>query len=187
MKIAMPPRALAFVCALAALAASGCAKAQATAAPTMPALAPPDSPTRIVAEYEPDPPLPAEPVAAGTVTPPSRPTRPPRRDAPRPDPLPDESQGPPPAAVAPTPPQALALQTPAAASKADLSIRELLARASRDLSRLDYRTLDADRRMQFDTARGFMEQADDALKARNLPFAGKLADKAATMAAALVR
>jgi hypothetical protein len=32
-----------------------------------------------------------------------------------------------------------------------------------------------------------MQQADDALKARNVMFAGKLADKAAAMAAVLVR
>ena len=37
------------------------------------------------------------------------------------------------------------------------------------------------------TARRFMQQADDALKVRNVMFAGKLADKAATMAAVLVR
>jgi hypothetical protein len=32
-----------------------------------------------------------------------------------------------------------------------------------------------------------MQQADDALKARNVMFAGKLADKAATMASVLLR
>jgi hypothetical protein len=32
-----------------------------------------------------------------------------------------------------------------------------------------------------------MQQAEDALKAASLAFAGKLADKAATMAAVLVR
>jgi hypothetical protein len=32
-----------------------------------------------------------------------------------------------------------------------------------------------------------MAQADEALKANNLAFAGKLADKAATMASILVR
>ena len=32
-----------------------------------------------------------------------------------------------------------------------------------------------------------MEQAEEALKGGNLAFAGKLADKAATMAAVLVR
>ena len=50
-----------------------------------------------------------------------------------------------------------------------------------------YQTLDADGRVQDDTARRFMQQADEALKARNVVFAGKLADKAATMAAVLVR
>ncbi|MEY4095987.1 MAG: hypothetical protein RLZZ53_3186, partial [Acidobacteriota bacterium] len=32
-----------------------------------------------------------------------------------------------------------------------------------------------------------IQQAEDALKTRNVVFAGKLADKAATMAAVLVR
>jgi hypothetical protein len=84
------------------------------------------------------------------------------------------------------PPPALALQMPAASAKADLAVRALIATASRDLQRVDYRQLDADRRAQYDTAKGFMQQAEDALRSRNVMFAGKLADKAATMAAALV-
>ena len=56
-----------------------------------------------------------------------------------------------------------------------------------DLQRVNYAALDADGRAQFDIARRFMQQADDALKGGNLPFAGKLADKAATMASVLVR
>jgi hypothetical protein len=63
----------------------------------------------------------------------------------------------------------------------------LLARASRDLQRVNYAALGADGRTQFDTARRFMQQAEDALKNGNLAYAGKLADKAATMGAVLVR
>ena len=48
-------------------------------------------------------------------------------------------------------------------------------------------SLNADGRAQFETARRFLQQAEEALKARNIVFAGKLADKAATMAAVLVR
>lgn len=182
----MAPRTVALVLGLTALAASAaCAKAQAVATPSMPALSPPEAPPRIIAEYEPDPPLPAEPVTAEAVAPRPRPARPVRRDPPRTGVTADEGPAPPTPAVA-IPPPALALQTSNATAKADQSVRELLGRAGRDLQRVDYRVLDADRRAQYDTVKGFMQQAEDALKARNVIFAGKLADKAATMAAALL-
>ncbi len=184
---AMLPRAVALVCGLAAAGAlAGCAKAQAVAAPSMPTLAPPEVPPRVVAEYQPDPPLPAAPVSPEAVTAPPRPPRPPRRETPRPEAPADEPQGPP-VAVPATPPPALALQMPGASAKADQSVRALLAQAARDLGRVDYQALDTDGRAQYETARRFMQQADDALKARNVMFAGKLADKAATMASVLLR
>lgn len=182
----MLPRAVALVCGLAAAGSLGaCAKAQATAPPAMPTLVPPEAPPRIVADYHPDPPLPAEPVSAEAVTPAPRPPRPVRRETPRPEAAADEPLGPP--AVPPAPVPALALQMPGVAAKADQSVRTLLARAARDLGRVNYQALDADGRAQYETARRFMQQADDALKARNVMFAGKLADKAATMASVLLR
>ena len=65
--------------------------------------------------------------------------------------------------------------------------RALLARVSRDLSRVNAATLNSDGRTEFDAARRFVQQSEDALKARNLVYAGKLADKASAMAAVLVR
>ncbi len=184
---AMLPRAVAFVCGLAVAGSLGaCAKAQAVAPLAMPVLAPPEVPTRVIAEYQPDPPLPAEPVTAEAVTPAPRPPRPPRRETPRVEAPADEPQGPP-VAVAATPPPALALQMPGASAKADQSVRTLLAQAARDLGRVNYQALDPDGRAQYETARRFMQQADDALRARNVMFAGKLADKAATMASVLLR
>ena len=183
----MVPRVVAVVCGLAlAGLVSGCATAKASAPAPLPTLAPPDVPPRVITEYLPDPPLPAEPVPAEAVTPPPRPARPPRRDVARPEAPPEEPQGPPQVVSAPAPPS-LSLQTPGAGARADQSVRTLLAQASRDLSRVDYQALDADGRAQYDTASRFMQQADEALKARNVMFAGKLADKAATMAAVLVR
>ncbi len=126
-------------------------------------------------------------MSAEAVTPPPRLPRPPRRDVPRTEPTPDEPQGPPALPPAPAPQPALALQSTGAGARADQSVRTLLAQAARDLGRVDYQALDADGRAQYDTARRFMQQADDALKGRNVMFAGKLADKAATMAAVLVR
>jgi hypothetical protein len=55
------------------------------------------------------------------------------------------------------------------------------------LARLNPATLNADGRGQADAARLFLQQAEDALKARNVVYAGKLADKAATIAAVLAR
>ena len=64
---------------------------------------------------------------------------------------------------------------------------ENLSRRFGGVSALEGVSLAGNFRSQFDTARRFIQQADDALKARNIVFAGKLADKAATIAAVLVR
>jgi hypothetical protein len=92
--------------------------------------------------------------------------------------------------VAPRPvsPAALTL-TPIPGSEAQTvtAIRALMDRASRDLQRVNASALNHDGRAQLDQARRFLQQADEALKVRNIVFAGRLADKAATMAAILVR
>lgn len=170
----------------AAAAAGGCATAKATAALPMPTLAPPEVPPRVVAEYLPDPPLPAEPVSPEAVASPLPPRRPARRDVARPDAAETEEPAPP-LAAAPAAPPALVLQMPGTSAKAEESVRQLLSQAARDLGRVDYRALDGEGREQYETARRFMQQADDALKARNVMFAGKLADKAAAMASVLLR
>ena len=64
-------------------------------------------------------------------------------------------------------------------------IRSALQRATADLNRIDYRTLNADARTQYDTAKRFVRQAGDAMRTKNLVFAKNLADKAATLAAQL--
>ena len=66
-------------------------------------------------------------------------------------------------------------------------VRALLANAARDLSRVDYRSLSVDAKAQYDIAKRFSEQAEEALKVKNVVFAGQLADKAATLAALLIR
>lgn len=62
-----------------------------------------------------------------------------------------------------------------------------MADAARDLSRIDYRVLSADAKAQYDVAKRFSEQAEEALKAKNFVFAGQLADKAAALAALLLK
>lgn len=172
-----------------ALAATGCAKAKAHVEPELPSLTPPPPPPRVVAVYEPEveatPIVEPEPAEAAEVPRP-RPARPPgnRNDGvTRPEPVRPEP------AVRPNPsPPALTLKPPAGTeAKTEASIRGLLDRAGRDLGRVNYAALDPDGRAQYDTARRFRQQAEEALKNRNYVFAGKLADKAATMAAVLVR
>jgi hypothetical protein len=61
----------------------------------------------------------------------------------------------------------------------------LLDGAIENLNRVDYNLLGAEGRANFDQARRFIAQAEDALRARNLVFAATVADKAATLAAQL--
>lgn len=153
----------------------------------MPVLAPPEAPPRVVETYidEPVPTVEPGPVDAAFATPPPRaPVRPP---APRPAPPQQEPARTEPAPPVVAPPALTLKPAPGSETKTESSIRDLMSRASRDLQRVNYAALDADGRAQYDTARRFMQQAEDALKGGNLPFAGKLADKAATMAAVLIR
>jgi hypothetical protein len=60
-----------------------------------------------------------------------------------------------------------------------------MARAAADLNKIDYRALNTDARTQYDTAKRFIEQAEDAIRMKNLPFAKSLAEKAATLAVQL--
>jgi hypothetical protein len=162
------------------------ARAQVRAEAPLPSLDPPAPPPRVVASYEPEP----EPIAATPPVEPAAPVRPPVRP-PRPE------QKPEPAAAAPEPvenaprpapaPSLTLTPTPGTEAQTANAIRDLLGRATRDLSGVNVASLNNDGRAQYDTARRFILQAEDALKTRNIVFAGKLADKAATMAAVLVR
>ena len=177
---------VAAIVGLTLLAGACAAKAQVRTEVPLPLLEPPPPPPRVVAEYRPEP----EPVVVAPPVEPVAPPRPPARTA-RPE------QKPEPAAVTPdlaesvarpSPAPSLTL-TPAPGAEAQTvnAIRDLLGRATRDLSRVNQASLNPDGRAQFDSARRFIQQAEEALKSRNVVFAGKLADKAATMAAVLVR
>ena len=162
------------------------ARAQVRSEAPVPPLDPPPPPPRVVATYEPEP----EPIAVAPPVEPAAPVRPAIRP-PRPEqkPEPAVSTPEPVESVArPTPGPSLTL-TPSPGSEAQTAnaIRNLLGQATRDLSRVNVASLNNDGRAQYDTARRFIQQAEDALKSRNIVFAGKLADKAATMAAVLVR
>jgi hypothetical protein len=174
------------VLALATLGAGCAAKVQARVPETpMPTLDAPPAPPRIIAVYDDfvEPPREAATVddPPSPVRPPARPTRPELPVEPPADPAA------PPRAATPAPPPLMLTPAPGTEAQTEASIRTLLERAQRDLARINPSTLDHDGRTQFDTARRFLQQSQDALKAKNLVFAGKLADKAAAMAAVLVR
>ena len=141
------------------------------------------------AEEPPQEPPPAPEVA--TVEPPKPAPRPPaRRPAPaRPQAAKPDPDPPPPVAAAPAaaePARELrAAPSAAGDAAAERQVRDLLQRASRDLGRVDYRKLSNEGKSQYEQARRFAEQADQALKERNFVFAATLADKAATLASQL--
>ena len=177
-------RALCVVLLAASLSACA-AKAQVRSEIEVPLLDPPPPPPRVVADYPEPEPLPVAPPVEATAPAKAapRPSRPEQRPEPAvatPEPVEN--------AVRTEPPPSLTL-TPLPGSEAQTvtAIRDLLGRAARDLSRVNAGALNTDGRAQYDTARRFLQQAEEALKARNIVFAGRLADKAATMAAILVR
>jgi hypothetical protein len=176
--------------ALCAFAAGGCAKAQA-AAPAGPPLDVPAPPDRVLAPVEepvtasapePEAPPPA-PIATTPRTPPRPPAR--RTEPERPETPPPTAAATPAAPPAAEPPRELRPNTPSGDAAAERDARDKLARAARDLGRVDYGKLNADARSQYDQSKRFTEQAQQALKDRNFVFASTLADKAAALAAGL--
>jgi hypothetical protein len=155
----------------------------------------PEAPERVLLPVE-------EPLVA--TTPPAAELEPPVAAAPplrtppsRPAPEPKPQATTPPAAAAPpanaAPPPRAPIETrelrPASPTTADTerNVRDLLARATRDLGRVDYGRLSADGRAQYEQSKRFSTQAEQALRERNLVFAETLADKAATLAAELIQ
>ena len=175
------------------LALSGCAKARAASIPEGPPLQVPAPPERVLAPVE-EPAVAAAPPpeSPAPVTPP-RPTRPtaearPTPPAPAPTPAPATT----PAAAAAAPPATTptrdlrAPSTANAPTPTERSVRDLLARAAKDINQVDYSRLSAEGRTQYEQSKRFSIQAEDALRERNLIFASTLADKAATLAAELL-
>ena len=184
MRLMRVTRVASLVLLTASLAACA-AKAQVRTEVEVPLLNPPPPPPRVVADYAPEP----EPVPLAPAVEPSEPVRPPVRQ-PRPEQKPEPAVATPEPAEAAARPQQPSLTlspSPGSESQTAVAIRNLIMRATRDLARVNTSSLNDDGRAQYATARRFIEQAEDALRARNVVFAGKLADKAATMAAVLVR
>jgi hypothetical protein len=172
------------------LIAPACAKARAATVPDGPPLAVPEAPPRVVAPVEPAPPIAAAPAPAENPPAAAAPARPVARPpAARTGSEAESKPTPPVTAVtppAPEPPRDLRT-APAAGSASERTVRGMLTRANRDLARVDYGKLSTDGRVQYEQAKRFSQQADEALKERNLVFAATLADKAATLAAELLQ
>jgi type IV secretory pathway VirB10-like protein len=175
---------------LCAFSVAACAKAQASA-PAGPPLEVPEPPARVLAPVEepatasappPETPPPA-PAAAAPRTPPRPPAR--RAEPERPDTPPPTTAAAPATPPAQEPPRELRPASPSSDAAAERDARDKLARAARDLGRVDYGKLNADARAQYDQSKRFSEQAQQALKDRNFVFASTLADKAVTLAAGL--
>lgn len=184
---------LALVLIVGGAVAAGCTKAQAKVVPDPPALEVPMPPPRNVeATEQPEPP----PVVAPPDEPPA-PVAPPRpRPAPantqrpesRPEPARPENPAPEPSRPADeTRAPSDTLQTTPAVRQAQVvrTIQDTLSRASTNLNSVDYRVLNNDAKTQYDQAKRFISQAQDALRERNLVFAANLAEKANTLASQL--
>ena len=176
--------------------APACTRAQAKVTPVEPpSLDVPAPPPRLVepamAEAAPavetvEQPAPSDQADTKTNAPTPRRAGPVRTaEAPRPETPPAEAAKPvesPPRAQSPP-----LLQTIPAGKEDEVerSIRAQLARASGNLNRVDYRQLSDDGRANYDQAKRFISQAEEALHDKNLVFAATVAEKANTLAAQL--
>jgi hypothetical protein len=169
-----------------AASAAGCATARAAdLVPDGPPLATPAPPPREIAPVEeraaveapPAAPVETAPAAAAAPA-----TTPARREPTAAETPPVAAQ---PAPAAEPPPRELRGVTSAAAAAEEQKVRDLMARATRDLNRVDYQRLTAEGKSQYDQSKSFSQQAEQALKERNIAYAMTLADKAATLAAGL--
>ena len=172
-----------------AVAASGCFRTQAQVPVEMPPLTVPPPPPRLVEPSLPDNPPPGPELLdepADKPLPPQTDVAPP----PRPGASgPTAPVTPPVDAAAPapgrTPQTTLKTVSPQEEGRMERAIRALARRAQADLNRVDYEGLGRDARANYDQAKNFIAQAEDALSGRNLVFAETVADKAATLAAQL--
>ena len=169
------------LCALLATAGASCAKARAQTVPDGPPLATPPPPSRVFAPLE-DEPLVSSPVAESPpVTAPNVPVAraAPRRQAPAENEKPEPAPPPAPAVEAPRELRAASLPGD---RESEQRILGLLQSAARDLKGVDYGKLTRGGKESYDQAKGFVEEAEKALKERNFVYAQTAADKAAKLA-----
>jgi hypothetical protein len=173
--------------------AAACASARAQVQPEAhPALEVPPVPPRHIAPLPVEPPA-LEPVAelpteAMPTSPPrSRPNNrepnnnrtDPKAEAKQPETPPDPATPPVPAPVPPL------RQGTVDGPELERQVRDTLERASKILASINPLGLNEERRTNYDYAKNFIKQSDDAIKASNLSLAKSLADRAETIAKSL--
>lgn len=175
-------RAIALI-GLAAIGGAACTTTKAATPIERPALEVPPPPPRVVEPIPVPPPQlqPVESLGPGAPPVPSRP-RPAAKETQKPDSKPED-----PKAVEPATPPAQAppvLRMPETVNTAQLTmqIQEAIARSKAILAKVDYRRLSPVAVKAYKESQMFAQQAEDALKASNLPFAKELADKAERLA-----
>jgi hypothetical protein len=174
------PGALMLALVASALSLSACGRLQAKTPAPAPAPAPPpplampEPPQRLHVPVTAEPP----PVPAAATDKPGSSSSTPNR--PRPAPAPPPAQTPPDA----TPPPVLQAGAP---DELATRAKDRLSSADRDLAKVQVASLGADAREQYESARKFARMAKDALTAKNYVYAAYCADKAATLAALLLK
>lgn len=188
-------RALLHCCipAFAAVSLAACAHAQPKPVVELPPLEMPAPPPRVVEANEPQQPpvvsLPDEPRTPVRTrpTPPAQRTETPKpAEPPKTDVIVTETPKPAEDQPKPTPPPTVQTTPTQREGEVERRVRTLISQAMNDLNRVNYQALNTDARNQYDTAKRFAQQAEEALRARNLVFANNLADKAAALAAQLL-
>ena len=189
-----PLSAVAAAAAIVSLSLSSGACANLHARAAGPALETPVPPPRVIPQAA--LPIESQPIVAsppvGEVQPTTPPALNPPDSAPQSPPTTPPPAAPPVAAERPSTPPSQeppppTLQTTANPEAGEERTLLALDKAKRDLGRIDMKTLSTDGKAQYDMARRFVAQATDALTAKNYDFAQQLADKAATLAAGLLR
>jgi hypothetical protein len=175
---------------LVVLPAVACASAKAKAPEVRPPLTVPAPPPRVIEplpsteapSLEPVGDLPAAP------TPPApRPRQQPPRDQAKVEPKPENKPETPPEAIAPATPAATPVPPLRTGNTADgpeavKQVRDVMDRANRMLLSIDYRNLGNERKANYDSAKSFIKQAEEALKTGNSVYAKSLADNAERIA-----
>jgi len=174
-----------FVVVLSLMALAACGPVQAKAPAPPPALTAPPPPTPLIVpvtiEYtEPE----AKPTQPATTPEPAAPKVPPTTAAkPAVNPTPPAASTTPPSEtpVTTTP----VLQTTSDATEAERKVQEQIDSANRDLDKVTVTTLSKDGRDSYNSARRFIQLAQDNIKTRNFSLALEWAKKAAQLAAQL--
>jgi outer membrane biosynthesis protein TonB len=165
--------------------ASACATGRAQIPEPQPTLVVPAVPPRTIEPLPVATPDPEPPVTDPAPPPPAPKPRPPR---PSTDPKPDPKETPPVEAVGPPNPAPVAplrTATTPAGPEANRQIRDLIDTTQKMLDKVDSLSSD-DRKANFAAARGFVQQAEEALKKEDLTQARSAAERAFNIAKVLL-